>query len=164
MMDIAVNFRTSYIHEQTGTEIVDLKEIAVKYIKGRFWIDLLASIPMDFFTYIISSRKNSNSFLLQMFGLLKLVRVLRLSRLITYLNLKSDVKMSLKLLKLIFFLILYIHCLGCVWFIIVKQDQDWIPPLDYVFVKTHIYEQSNLKKYCVSFCTIKYRHRYIMQS
>jgi hypothetical protein len=150
MMDVLINFRTSYVHEQTGVEEVDLKSIAIKYVKGKFWIDLLASIPFDLFTYFIDSEKNSNSFLLQMFGLLKLVRVLRLSRLITYLNLKSDVKMSLKLLKLIFFLILYLHCLGCVWFIIVNQDKDWIPPLDYLFVKTNIYDKSNLKKYMTS--------------
>jgi hypothetical protein len=108
MTDVFVNFRTSFFNEATGTEVLDLKMIAIKYLKTRFGIDLLASIPLDSFSYAFSSDK-SNSFLLQMFGLLKLVRVLRLSRLITYLNFKNDVKMSLKLIKLIFFLVLYLH-------------------------------------------------------
>jgi hypothetical protein len=108
MLDVYVNFRTSYIIEATGTEILDPKMVAKNYLKARFWIDILASIPFDYISYAFGSA-DSNTFLLQMFGLLKLVRVLRLSRLITYLNFKNDVKMSLKLIKLIFFLILYLH-------------------------------------------------------
>ena len=108
MMDVLINFRTSYINEHTGTEILDTKMIAVKYLKTRFFVDMLASIPFDFLSYGFSDDKG-NAFLLQMLGLLKLVRVLRLSRLITYLNFKNDVKMSLKLIKLVFFLVLYLH-------------------------------------------------------
>lgn len=108
MLDIFVNFRTSFVHEATGIEILDNKMIAIKYLKGRFWIDLLASLPLDSVAYAFDSSK-SNTFVLQAFGILKLIRVLRLSRLITYLNLKNDVKMSLKLIKLIFFIVLYLH-------------------------------------------------------
>ena len=108
MLDVFVNFRTSYVHEATGEEVKDTKKIAMKYLKGRFWVDMLASVPLDFLSYAFSNDK-SNAFLLQMFGCLKLVRVLRLSRLITYMNLKNDIKMSLKLIKLIFFLIMYLH-------------------------------------------------------
>jgi len=149
MMDVVINFRTSYISDITGNEIVDTKIIAIKYLKTRFWIDLLASVPLDFFTYILNNDK-SNAFLLQMLGLLKLVRILRLSRLITYLNFKNDVKMSLKLIKLVFFLVLYLHCLCCIWYFIVKQDKNWIPPLDYVYVTTNLWERSNFHKYTVS--------------
>jgi hypothetical protein len=58
---------------------------------------------------------------LQLFGLLKLVRVLRLNRIITYLNVKEDLKLGLKLAKLIFFLVMYLHCLGCLWYIAVMR-------------------------------------------
>lgn len=149
MLDVFVNFRTSYVHEATGEEVKDTKKIAMKYLKGRFWVDMLASVPLDFFSYAFSNDK-SNAFLLQMFGCLKLVRVLRLSRLITYMNLKNDIKMSLKLIKLIFFLIMYLHWLGCIWFFIVKQDETWLPPLDYVYVKTDMYTYSKFHKYLVS--------------
>lgn len=111
MLDVIVNFRTSYVKESTNEEIFDLKKIALYYLKGRFWIDFLASVPFDLLTYAFNSSR-SNQLTLQLIGLLKLIRVLRLSRLITYLNVKNELKMSLKLGKLIFFLILYIHCLG----------------------------------------------------
>lgn len=146
MLDVIVNFRTSYVKESTNEEIFDLKKIALYYLKGRFWIDFLASVPFDLLTYAFNSSR-SNQLTLQLIGLLKLIRVLRLSRLITYLNVKNELKMSLKLGKLIFFLILYIHCLGWTWFFIVKQNEEWIPPLDYVWIQTDIYDESQDEQY-----------------
>ncbi|CAI2370632.1 unnamed protein product [Moneuplotes crassus] len=146
ILDVIISFRTSVILESTAQEIYDNKKIAVIYLKGRFWIDFPASIPFDLFTYIFPILR-SNQLTLQMIGLLKLVRVLRLSRLITYLNVKSELKMSLKLVKLIFFLILFLHCLACIWFFIVKQNETWIPPLDYVWVETELYDQGAFHQY-----------------
>lgn len=108
LLDILINFRTTIVNEKTGEDISDAKKIAVKYLKGKFWIDLLASVPFDFVVvFFVNSDDNNLTF--QLFGLLKLVRILRLSRLISYMNLKDDLKMSLKLGKLIFFLIMYLH-------------------------------------------------------
>ena len=47
-------------------------------------------------------------------------------------------------MKLVFFLVMYLHCLACIWFLIVKQDQNWMPPLDYVHLETNLYESSTL--------------------
>ncbi len=110
LLDILINFRTTLNNPETGGEISDPKSIALHYLKGKFFIDLLASIPFDFFSVLFID--SGDSFILELFGLLKLVRILRLSRLITYMNLQDDVKMSLKLIKLIFFLVMYIHCIG----------------------------------------------------
>lgn len=108
MVDIFINFRSSYYNDATGEEITDCKSISISYLKGKFWIDLVASLPLDFLSYGFQEL-DKNSQILDFIGLLKLVRVLRLSRLITYLNLKNELKMSLKLGKLIFFLVLYLH-------------------------------------------------------
>ena len=85
---------------------------------------------------------DENQTLLQMFGLLKLVWILRLGRLITYLNLRQDFKLSLKFVRLIFFLILYLHLTGCVWFFIARQDEQWLDP--------GIYAESSLTQYLLS--------------
>ncbi len=47
-IDIIINFRTTFIHPRTGDEESKPKVIAKNYLKGRFWIDLLASIPFDY--------------------------------------------------------------------------------------------------------------------
>lgn len=135
-MDIVVSFRTTYVEKSTGDEIQDLKLIAINYLKGRFWIDLLATIPMD---TIGEAIVGGSVVALQVFGLLKLFRVLRLNRIITYLNTKEDMKMSLKLGKLVFFLVIYVHCIGCIWFLLVDLTKTWVPPLDYVWVVTDVF-------------------------
>lgn len=109
MLDVVINFRTTIVNEKTGEDIIDDKIIAMRYLKGKFWVDILASIPFDFIELFI---KSNSGFTFQMFGLLKLIRILRLSRLITYMNIKDEVKMSLKLFKLVFFLIMYLHVVG----------------------------------------------------
>ena len=85
-------------------------KIAINYFKGRFWIDLLATIPFDTFAELVFNPGNTRA--LQLFSLMKLARVLRLSRIIAYMNVKNEVKMWLKLFKLVFFLALYLHILG----------------------------------------------------
>ena len=124
--------------------------IAIQYLKDKFWIDLLASLPLDFFSYTLNNEDNDNTVILQLFGLLKLVRILRLSRLIAYMNLNNELRMSLNLIKLLFFLILYLNCLGCLWFFIVKQNKTWIPPLDYIYLMTELYNESQLYQYSLS--------------
>lgn len=82
--------------------------------------------------------------------LLKLIRLTRLSRVITYLNFKSNVKMFIRLGKLIFFLILYLHLIGCFWFYIARQDEKWFPPLDENSGVTDIYTASSVTQYITS--------------
>lgn len=59
--------------------------------------------------------------------------------------------MSLKLIKLIFLLMIYIHCFGCAWFLIIKDTEDgpyfWMPPLDYLWVDTNFYSSSSEYQY-----------------
>lgn len=139
-----IGFRTSYVNERTGVEITDGGKIVCQYVKGRFWIDLLASIPFDFMNRLILNG-STNHFIYRLFGLLKLIRILRLSKLIAYMNLKDDMKMSLKLIKLIFFLIMYLHVVACAWFFIVKQNETWVPPFEYV--QTELYDSDNFYQY-----------------
>ena len=79
------------------------------------------------------------------------MRVLRLSKIITYLRVKETTKAALKLLKLIFFLMLYIHCFGCAWFLVVSADKKWVPPMNYNDSDFYmVYKQNILYKYFVA--------------
>jgi hypothetical protein len=101
--------------------------LAKNYIKGQFSVDLLATIPFDSLAELIWTRISYIKFL----GALKLVRVMRLSKIISYLRTTEEVKATLKLFKLVFFLILYIHCFGCMWWFLVKSTKSWIPTTCY---------------------------------
>lgn len=106
--DLLINFRTTYIHQKTGSEVIVTKEIAASYLKGRFWVDFLAILPFDYLGELIFG--SGNATLLRSISLLKLVRVLRLNKIISIMKVANEIKLSLKLMKLIFFLIMYLHC------------------------------------------------------
>lgn len=46
-VDIVISFRTTYFDSRTGDEVTNHKKIARNYLKSRFWIDLIATIPVD---------------------------------------------------------------------------------------------------------------------
>jgi len=118
LADIFVSFRTTFINEKTGAEVKNLKQLATYYLKGQFTIDVLATVPFDTIgESLTSGGESSKAF--KVFGALKLVRVLRLNKIITYLRSTEEVKAFLKLSKLIFLLIMYLHCFACIWWMLV---------------------------------------------
>lgn len=133
MIDLLINFRTTYISSSNGDEIYDPKLIAKKYLTGRFIIDLLSSFPLD--------KLSGNNSYLPMLGMLKLVRVARISVVITNLNIKSGTKALLKVAWLVTSLFIFLHVVACLWYYIIRDKEDWIPNKDYVFGGTiYIYE------------------------
>ena len=120
-----MNFRTTYINEQNGAEIRALNGMAKHYLANAFFIDLVSTLPFDF---IGEALFNTKSATVKVFGALKLIRVLRLNKIIAYLRSTEELKAFLKLIKLTFFLIIYLHCMGCICWFIVSRDEVWIPP------------------------------------
>jgi hypothetical protein len=149
LVDILINFRYAYMHPKTGEEIRDPYRVAWFYLKTRFFIDFLATIPFDTIATIIPFI-DTDSIVFQLFGILKLVRVLRLARIISFLNTSEDVKTSLKLGKAVFFLSIYLHCLACLWFFVVRINENWIPPSDFTAGKTDIYGETWYHQYALA--------------
>ena len=147
-LDILVSFRTTYINERTGAEVKDVKLIGRYYLRGQFTIDLLATLPFDAIGEVLFSSDNAT---FKIFGALKLVRVLRLSKIITYLRSTEEFKAFLKLNKLIFFLIIYLHCFGCIWWMLVSGEEEWIPPMNFNDSDWYyVYKQSIYYRYFVA--------------
>lgn len=146
-VDIFIQFRTTFYHPVTGDEVKDLNIIRRNYLKGRFSIDILSTIPFDNLLKLFTGSENQ---ILAMFSLLKIVRVTRLGRIIARLNVSEDTKNSLKLFQLVFFIIMYIHCSGCAWFAIVNMSETWIPPLDMGQEDQFLYDDSITRQYFIS--------------
>ena len=149
LIDIAVNWRTSYFIKKTGEEITNQRDALISYFKGRFLIDLMSVIPFEYLEPIFK-HTNGHILWLSALGMLKIVRIFRLGDIITHLNLKNEVKTTLRLLKLVFFIFLFVHCLACFWYIIWDENKEWIPPFDYIYITTNLYEQSSSYKYLTS--------------
>lgn len=88
-LDIVTNFRTIYIDARSEQVVSDSKKICWNYLKGRFIIDLLASIPFDSLASIsayLFARDGAviDSSTSEFLSMLKLTRLLRLGRMISY--------------------------------------------------------------------------------
>ena len=88
LVDIVINFRTVFINEK-GIQITNLKMIAINYLSAVFWIDLMATLPIDSILEFIYEQDNA---LYQSFGLLKLGRVLRLNKIVRFMDVQGEVK------------------------------------------------------------------------
>jgi heme/copper-type cytochrome/quinol oxidase subunit 4 len=102
---------------ENGREIKEQKRMALNYLKSDFTVDVLSTIPFDLFASLGSSENDGYKVL----GALKLTRILRLNKLITFMRSNEQVKATLKLIKLVFFLVMYLHVFGCLWWLIVAQ-------------------------------------------
>lgn len=139
-IDIIINFNTTYQDSKTGEEKVLRSEITHNYLTGMFLIDVLATVPFyEVFCFILN--KNMTRWV-QMLAILKLVRVLRLQRVITYMNTTDDVKLTLQLVKTSIFLVLFIHFCACLWYYIAQTDQIWTPGQTKLFgeLNSNLYE------------------------
>ena len=111
-VDIILNFRTTYFDMNSGEEIFDEKEIAKHYIvSGKFFIDLLSSVPLDI---MLSFFLPDSASALSILGLLKMIRISRLNRFISYMRAREDTKLSMKLVTLTIFLLIYVHFVACI--------------------------------------------------
>lgn len=108
-VDIIINFRTAYVNSKTGKLVSDGKKIALKYIlNGRFGVDIIASLPLEAISLINLGGEGSLKFL----GMLKMVRLLRLGRMISFLKSHQKLQFSIKIGQLLFFVFLTIHWLS----------------------------------------------------
>lgn len=100
-------FSTSYINRNGKEEWVP-KLIAKQYSKSvRFLLDAGSLLGSNLFSLI-----NPN---LKLFSLLKMTRVFRIGSQIKRANIHMETKAWLNLLKLLFYLFLFLHTLACFW-------------------------------------------------
>jgi hypothetical protein len=89
---------------------------------------------------------------LAILSLLKFFRILRLTKVISYMNASENIKHSLKIFKLLFFLTIYIHFQACAWFYYTKYDKVWFPLEKVLLDQRYLYDEnvSIMYQYCSS--------------
>lgn len=143
IFDIAVGFLTSFYDRNTGDEIFCYKRIAKNYLRGEFWIDLFSSIPFIRLGKWLSIESAGYTGFAQLMKLLKLFRIRRIPKLISSSTADKETKMNFKVLFIVFILCIWVHCIACLlWSIFLLQplENRWIPPLDFMFVETDLYD------------------------
>jgi len=150
--DIIINFRTTFINQKSGVEAVESKRIAFNYVfRGRFWIDLLASIPFELIYPLFVNTQEDTDTQLRLLGLLKLVRLFRLGRIVTFMKVRQSFKLGFRIFQLLFFFIMLVHWVGCMYFVMVIDTEQWLPPFDLNNQETEFYSFSYVVQYEVVF-------------
>ncbi|KAK3271480.1 hypothetical protein CYMTET_20173, partial [Cymbomonas tetramitiformis] len=113
LLDIVLNFYTAYF-DSNGRLVASREEIKKTYLRTWFPIDLLASFPLEHIMLIFGANASSDT---QVFSLLKFPRLLRLGRLLKYLNKmkNSDMVLVIRIVELVVLVGLICHWMGCAW-------------------------------------------------
>ncbi|KAL6261749.1 hypothetical protein P5V15_006838 [Pogonomyrmex californicus] len=126
IIDIILNFRTTYVSRK-GEVVSNSKSIAVNYVKGWFFVDLVAALPFDFLyaSDVYSGEESAHSNI----HLVKLTRLLRLARLLQKMDRYSQYSAVILTMLMLFFIVVA-HWLACVWYVIaekerLRNDKDW---------------------------------------
>mmetsp|Transcript_16274 Transcript_16274/g.55407 ORF Transcript_16274/g.55407 Transcript_16274/m.55407 type:complete len:937 (-) Transcript_16274:8826-11636(-) len=120
ILDIVLNFRTAIVDTQAGGKLVeDQYKIASAYLRGWFALDLIASLPLDWW---LGSSKG-----LGYLALIKCMRLLRLGRLMRKLDQLHSAN-AFRAVKMVLVFIMFAHWGACMWYLIgyveFKRAQD----------------------------------------
>jgi len=109
--DLFINLITTSL-DPFGEEIRVPYTVAMKYVKSvGFWIDLISLLNYPF----------SVSPILNMVGILKVNRVLRISTIITQSNMEKGPKIMMQMLYYYMLFIIYLHIIACMWFLFCEK-------------------------------------------
>ncbi len=81
---------------------------------------------------------------LKILQILKINALPRFTKVLRSLSWREETKALVKIMWYFFIFLLYIHVLGCLWFYIIMQRMEWIPPLDFYNYKGVILYESEM--------------------
>lgn len=119
------------------------------YLKTDFIVDFLSTFPFgDIYSSVpVESQNATIMSIFQMIKLLKIIRIRKISKMIVNLTLPQESKATLKLVFIVFTLVLYIHVIACLLWFLFSLNEMWVPPLDFIFVGTTLYESDFVYQY-----------------
>lgn len=118
-LDMIFSFRTAFFAPD-GDLVMNPGDIAVRYLKGNFIIDLVSTVPLD----LVMLATGGGADILRLTRLLRSLRLLRLARLwkvSSSLERPEDKVATIKypslwaLVKMIIMLLFIAHLMGCMW-------------------------------------------------
>lgn len=144
--DVVVYARSTYIDLHTGEEVRDGKKIIWKYFQsGKLIVDVLSAIPFGIITWATEDNEQ-----FRLLALVKVFRLLRLSKIIMFMRTKQHFKLKIKLAQLFFVLLTYLHIVACLWFLLLCESNQYIPPALYIDQEADLYDSNGTRQYAYS--------------
>ena len=101
-------------------------------------------MPLELVTLIFGTTDSGN---LKFLSMLKMVRLLRLGRMITFLKANQKLKFSMKIGQLVFFILIINHWINWLWYVVTEDDESWFPPKDLDFKETNAFSAEPFTRY-----------------
>ena len=157
LCDLILSFFTAYIDNDDNV-IKNRKKIIHNYIKSWFVIDVLSIVPFNYFTFINNRVNNTWTSFPQVFRLLRMFKLIRITKLLKNNNsqkvithLFERIKISQNIKRLIIFIYVFLllnHITACIWYFVAKlqnlNPDSWVTRLGYI-------DSSNYEIYIISF-------------
>jgi len=129
-VDMLLSMRTAYT-DRTGILETNPKNVLKNYLKTWFIVDFFSTIPIDKIVEAIIGTSGEVRVVklvrtIRLFRLLKLARILKMGKSFGGLTSVAADKMPpwlVHLSKLVFYLFIMAHILGCFWFYVAFQDE-----------------------------------------
>ncbi|XP_078149521.1 potassium channel AKT1-like [Carex rostrata] len=120
-IDIILTFFVAYLNRTTYVLVDNRKDIAFKYLKSWFLLDVISTIPSELVRKILPRKLKNYSF----FSLLRLWRLRRVSALFAKLEKNRDYSYFwVRCVKLIFVTLFAVHCAGCFYYLLADRYKD----------------------------------------
>lgn len=140
IIEINLNFFTSYIDPNDGEEVCHPLFIATEYCKAWLPIDLVSSIPSEIVTRVLEAKSGGGKGdeAPPVLAQLRIIRILRLTKLLRLLRIKQlmeQIELSVPamrtvfgLFRLLFMMLILAHIQACVFFLMAKQNlgNSWV--------------------------------------
>ena len=142
LFDVVLNFFTGFVDERDEVVVLDRKQIARRYAKTWFALDLVSAVPLDLM--VVGSRSGVWRLprTLKLLRFTRLVRLLRFSRIFRYLSRlgqRRSLQISpfgMRVVKLALTAMLFTHWNACVQFLVSAAqdfpDDSWVSRLGLV--------------------------------
>ncbi|KAF3325187.1 Potassium channel AKT1 [Carex littledalei] len=120
-IDIILTFFVAYLDRTTYVLVDNRKDIAFKYLKSWFLLDVISTIPSELARKVLPRNLRSYGF----FSLLRLWRLRRVSALFAKLEKNRDYSYFwVRCVKLIFVTLFAVHCAGCFYYLLADRYKD----------------------------------------
>ncbi|XP_074274996.1 potassium channel AKT2/3-like isoform X2 [Silene latifolia] len=141
--DIFFTFFVAYFDSRTQLLVSDPTEIAKRYLKTWFVMDVASTVPYEALAYWFTGRYNS-SLSYSSLGLFRFWRLRRLKQFFT--RLEKDIRFSyfwVRCSRLLFVTLFLVHCAGCLYYLLADryphEGRTWIGAMNPNLMETNIW-------------------------
>jgi len=154
MADLVLNFNLAYRPHHSSDELVtERKKIAINYLKGWFWIDLISSVPFDLISEALADPTSATANggdgkgfeaaslfkTLRIPKLLRLLKVMRILKIVRLAEMRPELMWWLQysrnanlinLFRLIIYFTTTVHLFACLFYMVLGSTEIYQSHMD----------------------------------